>query len=246
MLRAADYRARARASLRGNWWMSIGVCMVAMLLGGIGAGSTVTLAVIGETNETGGYENLHLGVEILGTIVDPAVLSAEMLRELMWIVGIALVVALAQFIIGAAVELGVCAYFSKRALGLDADMKDEMFYFQYFWKAFGLRLLTTLLIFLWSMLFVIPGIVASYRYSMASYIMAEHPQMGIREALWASSNLMDGNKWAEFCLEISFLGWALLSALTLGIGTLFLEPYMQMAKAHFYMNLSRGNGSGGR
>ena len=55
--------------------------------------------------------------------------------------------------------------------------------------------------------------------------------------------MMDGNKWSLFCLEISFIGWSILSSLTLGIGDLFLTPYMKMATAHFYMNLSRGSAS---
>ena len=148
--------------------------------------------------------------------------------------------ALIRFVIGGAVELGVCAYFSKLALGENADVNDEFAYFKYFGKAFGLRLVTSVFVFLWSLLFVIPGLVAAYRYAMAPYIMAEHPEMGIMEAIEASKQMMDGNKWALFCLDISFIGWTLLSALTFGIGDLFLTPYTRTATAHFYMNQTRG------
>ena len=82
--------------------------------------------------------------------------------------------------IGGVVELGMCAYFSKRALGENADIKDEFAYFQYFGKALGLRIVTSIFIFLWTMLFIIPGFIATYRYAMAPYIMAEHPEMGNR------------------------------------------------------------------
>ena len=69
--------------------------------------------------------------------------------------------------------------------------------------------------------------------------------MGIMEAIEASKQMMDGNKWALFCLDFSFIGWALLSACTLGIGDLFLNPYTRMATAHFYLNLSRGSAGSG-
>ena len=89
--------------------------------------------------------------------------------------------------------------------------------------------------------FIIPGFIATYRYAMAPYIMAEHPEMGIMEAIEASKQMMDGNKWSLFCLDFSFIGWMILSACTFGIGDLFLNPYTHMATAHFYLNLSRGS-----
>ena len=66
------------------------------------------------------------------------------------------------------------------------------------------------------MLFIIPGLIATYRYAMAPYIMAEHPEMGIMEAIEASKQMMDGNKWSLFCLDFSFIGWMILSVLTSG------------------------------
>ena len=71
--------------------------------------------------------------------------------------------------------------------------------------------------------------------------MAEHSEMGIMEAIEASKQMMDGNKWSLFCLDFSFIGWMILSACTFGIGDLFLNPYTHMATAHFYLNLSRGS-----
>ena len=126
---------------------------------------------------------------------------------------------------------------------MPADLNDEFAYFKYFGKALGLRVVMYVFIFLWTLLFLIPGLIATYRYAMAPYILAEHPEMGIMEAIDASKQMMDGNKWSLFCLEISFIGWSILSSLTLGIGDLFLTPYMKMATAHFYMNLSRGSAS---
>lgn len=77
-------------------------------------------------------------------------------------------------------------------------------------RIIGLYLVQSVFIFLWSLLFVIPGIVASYRYSQAIYILLDHPEMGIMDCIRASKHMMNGNKWDYFVLELSFLGWSLL------------------------------------
>lgn len=244
MPKAADYRERARASLQGKWGMAVLICFIASLLGGIGSSSPVTLTMnVQDVMAGSGYGNMNLGVEMFGIPLDTGYLPSEMMALLTMALGVAVIYTLVQFIVGSVVELGVCAYFSKLALGMDANVSDEFAYFKYFWKALGLRFVTLVFIFLWSLLLLFPGVIAAYRYSMATYILAEHPEMGIMEALAASKQMMVGNKWSEFCLEFSFIGWALLSACTCGIGILFLNPYMQMSKAHFYMTLSRGSGN---
>lgn len=236
MLRAADYRERARVSLSGNWGMAVLICFVGALLGGI-----QTVVPVSASYQYG--EGMSL--QIFGLNMNLDQLPVEMLGMLTFMLGVISIYSLAQFVVGGAVELGMCAYFSKRALGENADIKDEFSYFQYFGKALGLRIVTSIFIFLWTLLLVVPGIIASYRYAMATYILAEHPEMGIMEAIEASKQMMDGNKWALFCLDFSFIGWALLSACTLGIGDLFLNPYTRMATAHFYLNLSRGSAGSG-
>ena len=236
MLRAADYRERARVSLSGNWGMAVLICFVGALLGGI-----QTVVPVSASYQYG--EGMSL--QIFGLNMNLDQLPVEMLGMLTFMLGVISIYSLAQFVIGGAVELGMCAYFSKRALGENADIKDEFSYFQYFGKALGLRIVTSIFIFLWTLLLIVPGIIASYRYAMATYILAEHPEMGIMEAIEASKQMMDGNKWALFCLDFSFIGWALLSACTLGIGDLFLNPYTRMATAHFYLNLSRGSAGSG-
>lgn len=236
MLRAADYRERARVSLSGNWGMAVLICFVGALLGGI-----QTVVPVSASYQYG--EGMSL--QIFGLNMNLDQLPVEMLGMLTFMLGVISIYSLAQFVVGGAVELGMCAYFSKRALGENADIKDEFSYFQYFGKALGLRIVTSIFIFLWTLLLIVPGIIASYRYAMATYILAEHPEMGIMEAIEASKQMMDGNKWALFCLDFSFIGWALLSACTLGIGDLFLNPYTRMATAHFYLNLSRGSAGSG-
>jgi uncharacterized membrane protein len=111
----------------------------------------------------------------------------------------------------------------------------EVFYgFERFGKAFGLYIVTSIFILLWTLLLIVPGIIAAIRYSMSFYILADNPNIGIMEAINESKRLMQGNKWKYFCLNLSFIGWAILSLLTLGIGFLWLMPYMEVTLIAFY------------
>ncbi|MBQ2829458.1 MAG: DUF975 family protein [Oscillospiraceae bacterium] len=96
----------------------------------------------------------------------------------------------------------------------------------------------TLYVLGWSLLFIIPGIVAGYSYAMTPYILAENPEMEPKDAIRASKEMMIGNRWRLFCLEISFIGWSLLASLTFGIGYFVLTPYQQAAQAAFYRELT--------
>ena len=97
--------------------------------------------------------------------------------------------------------------------------------------------LYNLFIFLWSLLFVIPGIVKTYSYAMTFYILRDNPNMSANDAITASRKMMDGNKFRLFCLHFSFIGWIILSAFTFGILMLWVAPYMQTAQAAFYEDL---------
>ena len=98
--------------------------------------------------------------------------------------------------------------------------------------------------FLWSLLLVIPGIIKSYSYSMAGFIMSENPEMSAKEAMEVSMRMMKGNKWRLFCLQLSFIGWGILCVFTVGIGYLWLNPYMNAATAAFYDEISRNEAVG--
>jgi uncharacterized membrane protein len=111
----------------------------------------------------------------------------------------------------------------------------EVFYgFERFGKAFGLYIVTSIFIILWALLLIVPGIIAAIRYSMSFYILADRPEIGIMEAIEESKKMMRGNKWKFFCLNLSFIGWILLSLLTLGIGLLWALPYMEVSIVAFY------------
>lgn len=90
---------------------------------------------------------------------------------------------------------------------------------------------------LWSMLFVIPGIIKSYSYWMVPYITAANPNLSASRAFEISKKTMNGNKWRTFVLQLSFIGWDLLAALTFGVGYYFLAPYKETTYAELYAAL---------
>ena len=105
----------------------------------------------------------------------------------------------------------------------------------------GTKFVATLLVmlytFLWSLLFVIPGIIKSYSYAMTPYILIDRPELSATDAVKESEKMMNGHKMDLFILDLSFIGWILLSMLTCGILLLYVEPYMQAARAAFYLEL---------
>ena len=108
-------------------------------------------------------------------------------------------------------------------------------------KSFGdsltLYILNAIFIFLWSLLLVIPGIIKAYSYSMGYFILADRPDLSGNQARKRSMYLMKGHKWQLFCLDFSFIGWYLLSLLTLGILAFWVYPYHMTARAEFYNEL---------
>lgn len=96
-------------------------------------------------------------------------------------------------------------------------------------------LLKDLFIVLWTFLFVIPGIIKSYEYMMVPYILAENPGMDRREVFQISKEMMDGHKWDAFILDLSFIGWELLSFFTCGLLSIFfINPYREATYAEVY------------
>ena len=105
----------------------------------------------------------------------------------------------------------------------------------------GTKFIATLLVslytFLWSLLFIIPGIVKSYSYAMTPYILLDRPELSPTEALKESEKMMNGHKMDLFILDLSFIGWIFLSVLTCGVLILYVEPYMAATKSAFYLEL---------
>lgn len=235
MKRAADFRAIARGALRRRWFIAVMVTLVAGVLGGTGMeGPEIKFHI----SESGANANLTLGGQTIFSTGGNPGLMALLAGGILYIVLAALVIAAVWLFLGSVVGVGYSRFTLQLADGNDAGFENLFQYFPYWKNAVCTRLLTGLYIFLWTLLLIIPGIIASYSYAMTGYILAEHPELTAGEAIAASKEMMAGNRWRLFCLHLSFIGWALLCTLTLGIGNLWLNPYMNVSEAAFYREIS--------
>ena len=230
MKRAADYRASARDALNGKWGKSILVGLVAMLLGGAttsGGNFNINLNNSGSSGDAS---------ESITDIPTEAILI--FIGVFAVIMAIVLVASIAMTFFSGIIETGYSKYNLVLIDGGDAGFNHLFGYFPR-WKTLGTSaLLRTLYVTLWSLLFIIPGIIAGYNYAMTPYILAEDPSVGPNEAIERSKRLMYGHRWQLFCLEFSFIGWNILCALSCGIGNIWLTPYRYAARADFYREIS--------
>ena len=148
---------------------------------------------------------------------------------------------LISLILSGPIALGI-SIFSLNIAG-DNDLKAEQLFegFKNFGTSVVAYLLMVIFILLWSILLIIPGIIAALSYSMTFFIIAEDSSIDAVEALKKSKEMMDGHKWKYFCLSLRFIGWALICILTLGIGFLWLLPYIQVTNVKFYEDIKEAN-----
>ena len=153
--------------------------------------------------------------------------------------GIDFVFLICFLIVSGPFQLGFAGYFLKRIRGEEITVNNIFDGFNCFLNSFLLLLVMNLFIILWSFLLFIPGIVKSYGYSMAFFIMYDDPQIKPLDALKKSEIMMKGYKMKLFTLHLSFIGWFLLGALTLGIASFWISPYFELSVANFYENLKK-------
>ena len=236
---AEDFRRIARNALTNKWFIAVAVGLVASILGGISGGGPEFKVNIDGSNISMNFNVAGQTIKSIGTNggVDSEV-GAFILASLPIIIIASLFAAVIYFVLGSFIGVG----YAKFNLNL-VDKKNAAFetLFEYFshWKTTTIaRLLRALYVFLWSLLFIIPGIVAGFSYAMTDYILAEDPELTADEAISQSKSIMTGNKWRFFCLQFSFIGWDILATLAFGIGHLWLTPYKQAAYAAFYREVS--------
>src|SRR5699024_6836062 len=145
---------------------------------------------------------------------------------------------LASIVLGGVLQLGYANFLLRQHDGQDLKLEVLFSQFDRFGTGFAQAFLRSLYTLLWSLLFIIPGIVAAYRYAMTPFILAEHPELTASQAIARSKELMTGRKFDLFLLDLSFLGWVILAALTMNLGHLFLNPYRNAAYAVFYRNIT--------
>ena len=139
-----------------------------------------------------------------------------------------------MLLVGGAFALGAATFSLAISRKEDAKLKMIFSGFKYYGKTLGLYLLMMLFIFLWLLLLIVPGIIAAISYSLAFFIMSDDPDIGVMDAINKSKKMMNGYKWKYFCLGCRFIGWCLLGILSLGIGFLWIAPYMYISSAKFY------------
>ena len=144
---------------------------------------------------------------------------------------------IASVIITPAFSLSVVRVYLSLLGGTKPKVGDAFSGFDDFWSAFKVTFLVGLYTFLWSLLFIIPGIVKTYAYSMSMYILAENKGKSARECINESKAMTDGHKMDLFVLNLSFIGWLLLVGITLGIASIWVVPYMNATMANAYQSL---------
>ena len=222
--KASDFRASARNALTGKWGLAVVAGLIASAFGVVSSGGG-NVSFNFNSNEGVTYPDL-----------------GEIIQTLLPVLIVILLFGLASAVVFSMVASVISVGYAKFNLDLidkkEINIKTLFIYFPQIIRTFVTSLLVSIYVLLWTLLFIIPGIIASYSYAMVPYILAENPSLKASEVLTESRRMMKGNRWRLFCLEISFIGWMILCIFTLGIGNLFLNPYMSAARADFYREVS--------
>ena len=121
----------------------------------------------------------------------------------------------------------------------DDDFEDALEVVKPKWSNFFMTyVMVSIFTTLWSILFLIPGIIKSYSYSQALYIQAENPDLGWRECIDRSRKMMDGHKFELFTVHLSLIGWMILIVITFGIATIWFVPYLMVISVNYYLRLT--------
>ena len=162
----------------------------------------------------------------------------ELLNDLVS-AGASMCAGVGELIVGGPMSVGVADIYKKNSKDEAFDIKAMFGGFNNFGKTFVAYLLSNIYLALWSMLFVIPGLIKVFAYSMVPYLQNDDKELGGNAAITKSRQVMNGHKGQLFWLNLSFIGWALLSACTGGIlWILYVGPYYRAAEYRFYESIS--------
>lgn len=225
-----EIRRQARAHLQGNWGLSIGVAVVACLLGGLLTGMSF-IPEISYWKQLNFFHDRDLSQYVSG--------SWEIVQGV-WIEFKNGIFSLASFLLGGVLQLGYARFLLRQHDGKPTEFNDLYSQFDRFGTGFAQHFLRSLYTLLWSLLLIVPGIIAALSYAMTPFILEEHPELTANEAIRRSKELMRGHKTDLFILELTFIGWSLLCILTLNLGHIALNPYKNAAYAVFYREITKG------
>lgn len=222
-----DLKASAKISLKRNYWRAVLTALIfTVILGGTAGGSAPA-------------HKDTLNKETFDQLTQQSGISAGfILSTVAVIVLMAIVVAFVISLLLRPFAVGVHKFFVE-CKDDTPDVGKCLMTCKGSWLHVGfIMFLSTLFISLWFILFVIPGVIKSYEYRMIPYLLAENPQMSRKEAFAKSREMMKGQKWNAFVLDISFLGWEILSGCTCGILNVFyVGPYRYLTNAELYLAL---------
>lgn len=186
--------------------------------------------------------NGHWGNAALTTLV--SVLLSSVVGAVLNVLGLGIV---SVVLIDLPLGFGFTLVFNHLMKTGDGErMVQRMFNIAYgdFSRSLAVSVLQAVFNFLWILLLIIPGIIKMYSYAMTYYIAEDYPELDANKCIDKSKEMMDGYKFDLFLLHLSFLGWALLCILTLGIGALWLRPYIATSEVVFYERLKEIKGIG--
>lgn len=234
-----ELKENAKAALKSYYWWGVLVCVIAGLLG---AGSGGTGINVGNysVNNGGSYSSDY----------GSSYMTPEMESTLAIIAGVGVVVAFLLMVaticfrvfVSNVVHVGKLNFFlESRYQGVSAGVGRLFFGFSKgkYLNIVKIMFLKVLYEVLWTLLLIIPGIIKHYEYYMVPYLLADEPTLDRKEAFRLSKEMMDGNKFNTWVLELSFIGWYLLGLLACCIGIIFVNPYAEATYAELYLTLKQ-------
>lgn len=216
-------KTRAKEVLKFSYWKAFVVSLVLVFVGGDSG--------LGTSNRWNSNEKLN-------NIGQPGVYVDSYINWVVIFLVLAMAFLLFRILIGYSIEVGGRRFF-KQASQMDVNMRYLGYAFkrERYIDVLVTMLYKGVLIFLWSLLLIIPGIVKSYAYSMVPYILADNPNIGYNRAIELSNQMTDGQKFEMWVLDLSFIGWYLLGMLVFFVGVFFVKPYENATKAELYLIL---------
>ena len=253
-----ELKERAKEALKRNYWKIVLVSLIGMLIGGglgssgiSGGGSDIRdMASDNVKEHFTEHENDDVDWEGAEAVLDDIQMDirAQDIVAVAFTVIVVLIVAAIVLAIGIAldvlllnpVQVGINRFMVK-SLDDTARIAEVGYTFDHNYKN-GVKVMffKDLYVVLWSLLFIVPGIYKAYQYRMVPYILGENPDMTYQEVLQRSKDMMDGQKWDAFVLDLSFILWHMLGGITCGLAEIFyVAPYVNLTDAALYSRLSR-------
>lgn len=220
-----ELKQNAKNTLRDKYWTILGVSVLASILQG--SFFTIITEMVNPT---------HTYLTVLGNY---AIDVNGLIR--LWII-ITIISWLYSIFLGHTILIGAYKYFILSIKENPSTSTLFDFFKTSYWNIVKVTFFYQIKIVLWTLCFIVPGIIKAYEYCMVPYILAEHPEMESAAVFERSRMLTQNNKLNIFVLEISFIGWLFLGMLCCGIGILFVSPYIDITMTHLYLKLKEIHG----